>query len=95
MPRKVTAWACAFRCGHRVSTKEANIYRHEATCWLNPERRACKTCKHNNVVYPWYGDGEHDIRVRHCDIGKFDVPDDGKDRHGDVRWNCPFWEAGT
>lgn len=46
MPIKIKAFACEFRCG-RIATKPQTLYFHEKTCFKNPERKACKTCKHN------------------------------------------------
>lgn len=33
--------SCKFGCGFQ----HENVEIHEKTCWSNPERRACKTCK--------------------------------------------------
>lgn len=50
MPRKLTAYGCKFKCGQRVSTKKADIEKHENQyCIKNPDRRACPTCKHNEL----------------------------------------------
>jgi hypothetical protein len=48
MPREVKAWGCIYSCGHRVSSSKASIARHERTCFANPERRACRTCRHDH-----------------------------------------------
>jgi hypothetical protein len=47
MPKKVTAYACEFGCGRLGKTK-ACIEKHEKTCFLNPARRSCKTCKYES-----------------------------------------------
>lgn len=52
MPRKVTAYACQFKCGERVNTKKGAIALHENICFSNPARRACKTCN------SWVNDGD-------------------------------------
>ena len=44
MPRKITAYACQYKCGHRINSKKDSIERHETRCFSNPVRRACKTC---------------------------------------------------
>ena len=48
MPREITAFACIFRCGSRITTKRKAMEKHEQTCFSNPERRACRTCKHDH-----------------------------------------------
>lgn len=50
MPRLITTprWGCDFRCGY-VSPKKANIEKHEKTCFRDPAKRACKTCKHDRI----------------------------------------------
>ena len=46
MPRKVTAYACKYKCGQKVVMSKQVMMQHEKTCKLNPDRRACATCKH-------------------------------------------------
>lgn len=46
---------CEFRCGYRINTSRKAIELHEARCFCNPARRACKTCVHS-----YYEDYEHD-----------------------------------
>lgn len=54
MPREVKAYACAFRCGGRVSTRLKSVEAHERTCASNPARRACRTCLHQRGgLDPW------------------------------------------
>lgn len=48
MPRRVTARACIFKCGRRVLTSRQKMADHERTCFSNPERRACRTCRHED-----------------------------------------------
>ncbi|MFA6509975.1 MAG: hypothetical protein WCV62_05920 [Candidatus Peribacteraceae bacterium] len=66
MPVRVSMFACEFRCG-RVSAKHDPVAKHEPTCFLNPARRACKTCKHEQ----FFDDG------RNCaagvDLGEKDI----------------------
>jgi len=49
MPVKVSAYACKYRCGHRYYSTEDGAINHEKTCFSNPERKACKTCKYFDV----------------------------------------------
>lgn len=44
MARKITAYACDFKCGRRASTSKKGVELHEKTCFNNPIRRACITC---------------------------------------------------
>lgn len=39
-------WKCDW-CGKTASRKKSTE-KHEATCFANPARRACKTCKHDH-----------------------------------------------
>jgi hypothetical protein len=50
MPRPITPprWGCNFKCG-RVSPDKKLVEKHELTCFKNPARRACKTCKHDCI----------------------------------------------
>ena len=75
MPREITAWACAFRCGGRINSSRAAIVRHEATCASNPARKACRTCEHQGQ------EGYGDPWV--CDLDK--VPE-GRTLAVDCEW---------
>ena len=44
---EVTLYGCCWKCGGRRTTKRKLIEKHEETCFANPARRACKTCKHD------------------------------------------------
>lgn len=46
MPRKVTAYACKFRCGRKVTTHRSNMAAHEDRCFWNPATNSCPTCMH-------------------------------------------------
>ncbi len=50
MPREVKAYACLFRCGRRVTVKKESMEEHEKHCFMNPEKRACKTCSHEAIL---------------------------------------------
>jgi len=54
MPRKVTAYACQYRCGHGFRSKKKAIEAHEKTCLRNPARRACVTCQHTGLDMDGY-----------------------------------------
>jgi hypothetical protein len=45
-PIIVEAFDCAYGCGCFPSMDEARMRQHESTCFGNPARRACKTCRH-------------------------------------------------
>lgn len=48
MPRKITAYACRFKCGRRVTTHKNDMeYHEEVFCYKNPKLRACFTCAHD------------------------------------------------
>ncbi len=51
MPIKVSMWACDFGCKRRPLKDQRAMARHEKTCAMNPERRACKLCKHKRVAH--------------------------------------------
>ncbi len=55
MPRKITAYACQFRCGQRVNTHEEIIEYHEQLCFKNPKNKACPACEHNDRQYDDWG----------------------------------------
>jgi hypothetical protein len=80
MPTRVSMWACYFRCG-RVSTKKDSIEKHEPTCFLNPARRACKTCRHEKFF-----DADGMKSQRHC-MADADLGVKG------IQWDCGLWEA--
>lgn len=92
MPRKIPKprWGCDFKCG-RVCSDKKWIEKHEQTCFKNPARRACKTCKHDVK-------GRIDEESNDCycalDFGK---PEDETLRRYDsnsitCRVDCPAWE---
>jgi len=78
MPKRVVAWACSFGCGRQVSTKKSTIEKHEQTCKLNPDRRACPTCAHEESD-PDYG--------FYCVLGLLDDTDE------QMRFDCSMWEV--
>jgi hypothetical protein len=46
MARKITAYACDYRCGRNSLTSKKRMEDHESRCFHNPDKRACITCKH-------------------------------------------------
>jgi len=79
----VTLYGCCWKCGGRRTTKRELIEKHEQTCFANPARRACKTCKHDHK--------SPDPEDCYCAIG------DGELREIDgatltCRADCPGWE---
>jgi hypothetical protein len=69
MPVAVKAFACEFRCGHKVMVSAKAISRHEKNCFSNPGVKACRTCKHFAKDYADNGNGADDI-YRYCDLEK-------------------------
>ena len=86
MPRKVTAWACAFGCGRKVNTKRKEVEKHELTCFHNPARRACVTCSHD------YKD-PHDFDGCYCDHPTEEGLRPYANGLMNCRADCPGWEA--
>jgi hypothetical protein len=92
MPRQIKAWSCEFGCG-RIRVSRESIEKHEPTCFLNPARRSCKTCKHEQFdVYeaiPEEGFPGRDVRVCYRDVPK--EQETQFEKH-DICWECPSWE---
>ena len=86
MPREVKAYACSFGCGRRVQTGKKAVEKHEQTCAMNPERRACKLCKHKEERRVGKSDGTDAwIYEPTCAIAKLPY---GAHMH----FNCEFFE---
>lgn len=84
MPRKVTAYACEFKCGRTVSTKRAAIVAHEKRCICNPTRRTCRTCRHDELV-PFENDTGY---------GGYNECLAGVDRgEASLLFDCTSWES--
>ena len=83
MPRLITTprWGCDFKCG-RVTRDKKWIEKHEQTCFKNPARRACKTCKHDIKEK---GEGGN----CYCAVDADRPYADGKIT---CRCDCPEWE---
>jgi hypothetical protein len=82
MPVKIEAFACEFRCG-RIARKQESLFLHEKTCFKNPDRRACKTCKHN-AREPY----ESDTGAGGCFVCEIDKLPPGKT----TAINCEHWQ---
>lgn len=91
MPKEVTAFVCIY-CPrkHRFAVRGAAL-RHEATCFYNPIRRACATCKHFTYLPAYYepetGYGEGGPT---CDLGLFANDPEASTPLGS---ECDKWEA--
>lgn len=46
MTRKVTAYACDYKCGQKVLTSKVRMEEHESRCFHNPIKKACASCKY-------------------------------------------------
>lgn len=86
MPKEVKAYSCAYGCGRRVATSRKTIETHEKTCAKNPDRRACKICKHKQVA-DLPGDLPNSVQMEPlCALGK--LP------YGLLmRYDCTHWES--
>ena len=49
------AYSCDFKCGHNVVLVKKAMEKHESICFKNPDRKACKTCKHFEEEYDGNG----------------------------------------
>jgi hypothetical protein len=83
MAKKVIRYACEWGCRRPALAKKDAMERHEKNCFLNPARRACKTCLYGEddgiswSICPESGDS-----VSTCGSGlKM------------LRYNCDEWEA--
>lgn len=86
MPKEVKAFGCIYSCGRRVQTSRKAMEKHEQTCALNPDRRACKACKHKRLATLPADQPGHVQTEPLCDIGQ--LP------YGHLmRFDCPSWEA--
>ena len=85
IPYKVTLYGCRWKCGTRRTEKVKLIEAHEKTCFANPERRACKTCKFDHK-----GSDVEDCYCSHPTMD--DLRDYGNDERITCRDNCPGWE---
>ena len=58
-------WAWRFKCGEKHKLHRQSMLAHEGHCFLNPDMRACRTCKHNDFTWEDYmEDGEY--KDWHC-----------------------------
>lgn len=99
MPKEVKAYACAFGCRRNVTTKKKTIEIHEKTCFHNPARRACITCKHQGFdILPVFRRDFSDTlesvyehtKIRLCNNPKSE-PVDNEDMG--IVFNCPSWDG--
>lgn len=76
MPRKITAYACEFKCGRGCDTNRKRMADHEARCKKNQARRACPTCRFEMKLY----DEGFDCFQHMLEDGKM------------IRYDCEGWE---
>lgn len=84
MPRPVKAYGCSWKCGRRPSTSYEGTLAHEKTCFMNPFRRACKTCRFEAIYLDWERPGPQDFRFcaheNENELGEHNI-----------KWDCPDW----
>jgi len=81
MPIEIKAYSCQYKCGWGVKVNRKTIENHEKTCFSNPERRACRTCKN------W-------VRTRHQDEDDYCTKyEDERGSYGRPQHDCEGWEA--
>jgi len=94
MPVERKAWACAWKCGCKVTTSRKRMEFHEARCFRNPARKACQTCAHHEMdsetVYnPDHGGNpgstDYEVQIPYCDA------DETIDLRKGPRCDCPLW----
>lgn len=85
MPKEVKAYSCSFGCGRRVQMSKSAVAKHEKTCAMNPERRACKACIHKSSAFLPGDDRCHVGSEPTCNIKKLPY---GSLMH----FNCEFFE---
>jgi len=76
MPRRVTAYACIYKCKRKVTTHRQDMVQHEERCKLNPVRRACPTC-------------EHEEPNEICDGGGWFCVEDHLPEEAQIMYDCP------
>lgn len=107
MPIEIIKYLCQFKCGTKARSTISQIRLHEKLCFLNPERKACTTCKHERYVK----DGTDHPELPGCpsehwmergcnilDMKKFNELWNSCEYHSKPIFNiqpvvnCPFWE---
>lgn len=101
MPRKMTAYACDFRCGRKTDTNRRRMEAHEKRCKKNPDRRACPSCAHWVQDWDSYYDrhapgGEVSFKIWYCGIEMNPNPSKGsRDNPENISpfvYECEHWE---
>lgn len=96
MPRKITAYACDYKCGRKVCMSKKSMIEHEKICFCNPIRKACQTCKffkkESETIYnPYHGGNpgstDYESYFNYCDA------DEDIDLEKGLRFNCSKWEG--
>lgn len=84
MPIPIKAFKCQFKCRKPAIQIEKAMARHESICLCNPDRRTCRTCKHDSFV-PF----ERDTGYGGHNECALDAVPTGKQ----MAVLCPKWEA--
>jgi hypothetical protein len=99
MPREVTAYLCDHRCGRQASTVLKSVEAHEATCFLNPARRSCKTCEHESTEDDDGYSAPYRIcmapATQHGEDPAYDALDEfnaALENQNRIAVNCKYWE---
>lgn len=79
--KQVTAYACEFCPSSKLKIYlfKSSAQRHEKKCFLNPENRACASCKHNF----------RNIEDEVCFLNFHDAATPSNPTG--LRKNCPMW----
>ena len=95
----VEVYQCSF-CTFFRKTKKI-VSNHEHYCFLNPENRACATCKHNVIDHETFYNPNHggnpgstgsaDYEVAYNFCTKKDIVLE----KGTLTKNCPLWKQST
>lgn len=92
--KEVTAFVCDFCPRKKRFAKRGTALRHELRCFHNPTQRACVTCKHFEMVKPYYefetGYGEDGGPL--CELGILPI-DMGPEQPPQIMTSeCEKWE---
>ena len=49
------AYSCDYKCGRKVVLSKKSMEDHETRCFHNPEKKACASCKHLELIYDGNG----------------------------------------
>ena len=80
MPFRVDRYCCDF-CKRFVRSSKERVVKHEPTCFSNPLRKSCRTCKEEC----WQDE-------RRCSKGLLINTSGEKYKDIGIRWDCEGWE---